>query len=67
MVPAHREPKPLHEMHAPVFAIVGSILREGQVIIPQGDDEIRGGDRLLVFCSREDEDKARRFFQRFEL
>ncbi|MBC8328058.1 MAG: Trk system potassium transporter TrkA [Planctomycetes bacterium] len=66
-VPAHREPKPLSEMHAPVFAIVGSILRDGQVIIPQGDDEIRGGDRLLVFCSREDEDNARRFFQRFEL
>lgn len=66
-VPAHREPKPLAEMHAPVFAIVGAILREGQVIIPQGSDEVRGGDRLLVFCSREDEDKARRFFQRFEI
>ncbi len=66
-VPAHREPKRLSEMQAPVFAIVGAVLREGQVIIPQGDDEIRGGDRLLVFCSREEEEKARRFFQRFEL
>ena len=66
-VPAHRPPTPLAEMRAPVFAIVGAILREGRVIIPHGNDEVIGGDRLLVFCSRQDEQETRHFFQRFEL
>ncbi|HJM40471.1 MAG TPA: TrkA C-terminal domain-containing protein, partial [Planctomycetota bacterium] len=66
-VPAHRPPTSLSKMRAPVFAIIGAILREGKVIIPHGDDEVAGGDRLLVFTKREDEDTARHYFQRFEL
>ena len=66
-VPEEMQPTPLSHLKAPVFAIVGAILRKGKVIIPAGRDEIRAGDRLLVFCSRHDEDRARRFFQRMEV
>ena len=66
-VPHHREPVPLHELQPPVFAVVGAILRESRVIVPRGRDLVCGGDHLLVFCARDDEDKVRRYFLRFEL
>ncbi len=66
-VPAHRQPTPLPEMHAPGSAIIGAILRDGKVIIPHGNDHVVGSDRLMVFCSRQDEQETRHYFQRFEL
>ena len=59
-VPARR----LKEMHAPVFAIVGAIQRAGKTIIPRGDDEVKGGDRIVVFCDAASEPTARTFFER---
>lgn len=53
---------PLLELRAPEFVIVGAILRDQEVIIPKGSDEIRGGDRVLLFCTREYEEEARNFF-----
>ena len=53
---------PLLELKAPEFVIVGAILRDGDVRIPKGSDELRGGDRILLFCTREYEQEARKFF-----
>ncbi|MDA0666741.1 MAG: Trk system potassium transporter TrkA [Planctomycetota bacterium] len=62
-VPESTLPVALHALRAPMFAIVGAILREGSVIIPQGSDEIRGGDQLLVFCQTDCAEKTRHFFE----
>ncbi|HEX9793689.1 MAG TPA: TrkA C-terminal domain-containing protein, partial [Planctomycetota bacterium] len=51
------------DLDGPVTAIIGSIIRGRKVIIPQGKDIIKGGDKLLVFCKREDENQVRSFFQ----
>jgi trk system potassium uptake protein TrkA len=58
-------PTPLHEMSAPVFAIVGAILRGDNIIIPQGRDEIHPKDDLLVLCTAEAEEETRNFFHNF--
>lgn len=49
-------------LRQPVFAVIGAILRGQELIIPKGDDEIRGGDHILVFCARDDESAVRAFF-----
>jgi trk/ktr system potassium uptake protein len=56
---------PLQGMRAPVFAIVGAIMRKQKVIIPQGSDLIQAGDTLLVLCTAEAEAEARDFFANF--
>ena len=61
-VPEDVPPTPLLRLKAPVFAIIGAILRDQKVIIPQGKDSVQGKDRLLIFCTREDEEKVREFF-----
>ena len=66
-VPADLPPTPLRKLKAPVFAIVGAVMRDSKVRIPQGDDSIQGGDEILVFCTKEDEENARHFFERFTL
>lgn len=63
-VPAGFPSTPLAELKAPVFAIVGAVLRDGEVLIPHGPDEIRGGDQLLVFCRADGIEEARAFFDR---
>ena len=55
---------PLQQLNAPEFVIVGAILRDQEVIIPKGSDELRGSDRALLFCTREYEAEARNFFLR---
>ncbi len=42
-------------------------MRDSKVHIPQGSDSIQGGDEILVFCTKEDEENARHFFERFTL
>lgn len=61
-LPLGVKPRQLAQIHQPVFAIVGAIVRAGRVIIPKGSDELRPGDHILVFCTREDEPKVRKFF-----
>ena len=63
-VPASVPETPLKDLRAPVFAIIAAILRGGKTIIPRGEDSIRGGDRLLVFCDRASEAAVRDFFGR---
>jgi trk system potassium uptake protein TrkA len=44
--------KTLNQIRLP-GALVAALIREGEVIIPHGDDEIRQGDRLVVICKPE--------------
>ncbi len=61
-VPSDLAPTPLRSIKSDIFAIIGAILRAGSVIIPRGEDDVRGGDRLLIFCTQEDEQSVREFF-----
>ncbi len=45
--------KRLKDAKIPVSALIGAIIRNGEVIIPGGDDIIRKGDRLIIFALRE--------------
>lgn len=63
-VPDGFPPTPLAAMRAPVFAIVGAVLRGAEVLIPHGGDEVRGGDQLLVFCRSDGLEATRAFFAR---
>jgi trk system potassium uptake protein TrkA len=63
-VPSGVPPTRLKDLRAPVFAIIGAILRGRKTIIPRGDDVIQGGDHLLVFSDRASEGAVRDFFGR---
>jgi trk system potassium uptake protein TrkA len=56
------EPRELKQMGAGQDAIVAAILRDGQAIVPRGDDVVRPGDRLVVFCTAEAVDRVRDYF-----
>jgi len=60
------EPKALSALRPPESAIIGTIVRGNQVITPSGRDTIQGGDRVLVFCTREHEHQVRDFFHRLK-
>jgi Trk K+ transport system NAD-binding subunit len=45
-------------------AIVAAILREGRAIVPRGDDVVRPGDRLVIFCTEDAVDRVRDYFTR---
>jgi len=40
----------LRNLNFPKGAVVGSIIREGEVIVPRGDSEIEPGDHVIVFA-----------------
>ncbi len=63
VVPSDLPPVPLLRMKSGLFGIIGAILRRKKVIIPRGSDVVQGGDRLLVFCMRSEEESVRTFFQ----
>jgi len=43
--------KNLRDLTLPVGALVGGIIRDGNVIVPRGDTCLRGGDRLILISS----------------
>ncbi len=45
--------KPLRKLSIPKGALVGSIVRDKEVIIPHGDTVIEAGDRVLLFARPE--------------
>jgi trk/ktr system potassium uptake protein len=61
-LPKGLRPIALRNLHLPIFAIVGAIRRGSKVIIPRGNDELRPGDHVLVFCTRADEERTRELF-----
>ncbi len=43
--------RPLKDMKLPREAVVGAIMRKnGEVLVPRGDDEIQAGDRVIFFA-----------------
>ena len=42
----------------PKNVIIGSIIREGKMIIPDGSTEILSEDKLIIISSKEDQLKA---------
>lgn len=62
VLPDDLPPVRLMDMKSGLFGIIGAILRDGRVIIPRGPDFVQGGDHLLVFCMRNEEESVRAFF-----
>ncbi|MDK2881665.1 MAG: trk/ktr system potassium uptake protein, partial [Clostridia bacterium] len=52
----------LKEVKLPKGTLIGAIVRGGQAIIPGGDDQVNGGDRVLVFSIPENIPKVEHFF-----
>lgn len=41
--------QPLRELHLPKGALIGTIVRGEEILIPRGDDQIHAGDEVIVF------------------
>jgi trk system potassium uptake protein TrkA len=54
--------RPLSEIGFPEGAIVGALLRDGEVIIPTGKEVLRPGDDAVVFTIEEALDEVERLF-----
>jgi trk/ktr system potassium uptake protein len=54
--------RPLSEIGFPEGAIVGALLRDGEVIIPTGKEVLRPGDDAVVFTVEEVLDEVERLF-----
>ena len=54
----------IRDLAAPIFAIIATVIRGKQAIIPNGDTLLYGGDHLLVFTAKADEAEARKHFLR---
>ena len=54
---------PLMDLDFPENAILGSIVRGGDVIIPRGNDYILPGDKLLVITLPHSSKKVEKFFE----
>ena len=50
-VPADYPATAVRDLNLPAESIIGSILREGDALVPSGEDRVEGGDRLLVCCT----------------
>ena len=50
-VPGGFQSTAVRDLGLPKDSIIGSVLRDGAVIVPRGDDRVQGGDRLLVCCT----------------
>jgi trk system potassium uptake protein TrkA len=42
--------KPLRHVKFPRSAVIGAVLRNGRVLIPDGDTILRPGDRAVIFA-----------------
>jgi trk system potassium uptake protein TrkA len=54
--------KPLKELGIPRGIIIGAILRDGKVIIPNGNSMVLEDDRVIVFTLESHKDKVNRLF-----
>ena len=54
--------RPLSEVGFPEGAIVGALLRDGEVVIPTGRDVLRPGDDAVVFTVEDTIDEVERLF-----
>ena len=49
--PAALRPTAVRDLALPRDAIIGTVLRDGHVLVPGGGDRVEGGDRLIVCCT----------------
>lgn len=61
-VPEHVPSIRFEQLRAPAYSVVGAVLRGGKTIIPAGQDTLRGGDHLFVFCAREHDQQIRKYY-----
>jgi trk system potassium uptake protein TrkA len=53
----------IKDLDFPKGSIVGGIVRGDESFIPTGDSEIKGGDRVVVFCLPDAVKKVEKLFQ----
>ena len=53
---------PLKEVNLPKGIIIGAIVHNGEVIIPNGNSVIRANDRIVVFSLAEDTENLKKLF-----
>jgi trk system potassium uptake protein TrkA len=56
--------KPLKELAFPVGSIVGAVVRQGEVFIPDGNFQIQQGDSVVVFAMPEAIKKIEKLFSK---
>ncbi|MNC85450.1 potassium transporter peripheral membrane component [compost metagenome] len=61
-VPSGYAPRRLTDMDPPRNSIIGAIVRGPTAIIPRGHDQVRPGDRLIVFTTHGEADRVRDYF-----
>ncbi len=54
--------KPLHKLELPHGIIIGALVRAGKVYIPDGDTIIHPGNRVVIFCLKENLSKIEPYF-----
>jgi trk system potassium uptake protein TrkA len=54
----------LPDLAPPAYAVVGAIIRGDETLIPSGQDSLRPGDHLYVFCERGDQEAVHEYFER---
>jgi trk system potassium uptake protein TrkA len=62
-VPGQYHSHALRDLELPRDAIVATILRDKDAIVPRGTDILHADDRLLVFSTREAAEQVRTFFK----
>lgn len=61
-LPTDFDARLLRDIRLPTTAVIGAILRGRQSLVPGGNDTLRAGDRLLIFCYHGDEEATRDYF-----
>ena len=55
--------KALRDLHFPSNAIIGAVVREGQVFHPNGDFKLQQEDKVIVFAMNEHINQVEKFFK----
>ena len=53
----------LKDAKLPPGTLIGAIMRQGDVIVPKGDDHVMTGDSVVVFARREAASRVKRLFR----
>ena len=61
-VPDGYPPTPIKDVGLPAESVVGTVLRQGDALVPGGQDQVRGGDHLLVCCTETAVPQVRNLF-----
>ncbi len=55
--------RPIRELHFPENAMIGSVIRDGQNIMPTGEFQLRMGDKVIVFSMPDAISKVEELFR----